>query len=486
VSRWIEQFETHAFQATWASLKARLDESTVDDETVVTSVEELARLNKVIFYLDGLIHGSDPELVPQTTWDNFNTQATTCSQKIVEYSSNRNITHIQQANTHADNLLTYIRPYMLVEGKAGRIMQDSIKKYAKIIDEYSNSFRDSSKELVERITEDKAQSATLFASIESSKKAIDDIHSELLGGGENDPGIKGSIDDLVEDFENKHSTVVEYYNETFVGDDIALSTKKEISQAKAEILNVQKKIVEILDDTEEESDNLSEFHTKIFGKPNADNELEGGLKSELATRMEKLADFEVKQNEKYEALNLEIESLIPGATSAGLASAYKDMKNSFDGPIKNSSNIFYASLGLLIFASLVLAIDTFSFSKIVFVKFSDWNVVLKGLAYKIPFYAPILWLAFYATKRRSEYQRLQQEYAHKEALAKSYHSYKKQIIALGDDDNIMQREFIEKAIDAISYNASETLDSKHGDNMPLQEITEKVLEASLKLKGLSA
>ena len=46
MSRWIEQFEAHAFQSTWNSLKESLDDSTVDDETVITSVEELARLRK--------------------------------------------------------------------------------------------------------------------------------------------------------------------------------------------------------------------------------------------------------------------------------------------------------------------------------------------------------------------------------------------------------------------------------------------------------
>ena len=48
MSRWIEQFESHAFQNTWVGLKESLSEAKVDDETVITSVKELARLRKVV------------------------------------------------------------------------------------------------------------------------------------------------------------------------------------------------------------------------------------------------------------------------------------------------------------------------------------------------------------------------------------------------------------------------------------------------------
>ena len=72
----------------------------------------------------------------------------------------------------------------------------------------------------------------------------------------------------------------------------------------------------------------------------------------------------------------------------------------------------------------------------------------------------MIWVAVYASKRRSENQRLEQEYAHKEALARSYISYKKQISELGKEDNVLLEKLILEAINAISYNASKTLDKK--------------------------
>lgn len=67
MSRWLDEFKAHAFQGTWTTLKSELDKATIDDETIFTSVNELARLKKVITYLNGMIEGIDHELVPMTT-----------------------------------------------------------------------------------------------------------------------------------------------------------------------------------------------------------------------------------------------------------------------------------------------------------------------------------------------------------------------------------------------------------------------------------
>lgn len=99
------------------------------------------------------------------------------------------------------------------------------------------------------------------------------------------------------------------------------------------------------------------------------------------------------------------------------------MKKSFDNPINRYSLLFMVSIGLLFFGSLAITIDSIGAYYINFKSLNDWNTVLRELINKLPFYLPIVWLAFFASRRLSEYQRLQQEYAHKEALAKSYHSY---------------------------------------------------------------
>lgn len=483
MSRWIEQFESHPFQAVWASLKESLNETKVDDETVITAVQELARLKKVIAFVDGMISTLDPELVPLSTWDTFNNQATPCYQQIMNFNNTRNFGHITNANANADNLVAYIRPYMIADGKAGKVLQESVTQYAKTVEKFIESFHEKSSEVLSSINTDKVAIDALKNNIEGIDEQVNGFKEKLFGSEDQEECIENKIDLLVEDFEQKHSDIVGFHDETLIGNESNPSTKKLLTEAKLKVLSDQESVDEVLGSVTEEVKELKGFYIKIFGKLNDEDERQGGLSNELSLRMKTLREFEEKQITKYEALNEQIESLLPGATSAGLATAYKELKDSFNKPIKNANTLFFVSIGLLVFASVVLAIKNIGGEHwIEFVEFYNWDTVLKGLVYKIPFYAPVLWLAFFATKRRSEYQRLQQEYAHKESLAKSYDNYKKQIELLDDDDKSMQGQFIMKAVDAIAYNASQTLDGKHGDNHPAHELLGKVLDTVTDIK----
>jgi hypothetical protein len=482
MSKWIDQFEAHPFQATWLTLKERLDKSTIDDETVVTSVLELARLRKVVEYLDGLIKSVDPELVPMSTWNSFNQQATASMNEIHNFNSNRNIAHLVQANAHADNLLTYVRPYMVLPNESLSSMKRASTVYAKELEKQVVNFQQKAAATINEIKETKENSAGFLSEIAATKDAVDEFE-DLLFGANGDSGIQTDITKLSNKIKGLHDEVIAFHKELLLGDDESTAIKDALNTAKESIVEDQVEIEGLLSSTNTKVKQLGEFHTIIFGHKDAENEADSGLKGELDIRVKQLSSFEKEQVTKYKALVEEIEGLIPGATSAGLASAYETMKSSFDTPLKSMSKVFYSSLGLLICISFILATKEIGGDHwITFVDFNDWDTVLRGLVYKIPFYAPVLWLAYYATKRRSEYQRLQQEYAHKEALAKSYDSYKKQIEDLDIKDLEMQKGLITKAVDAIAYNASETLDGKHGDKIPTHELLDKLLAELAKRK----
>jgi len=474
MSKWIDQFEAHPFQATWVTLKERLDKSIIDDETVVTSVVELARLKKVVTYLDGLIENVDPELVPMSTWNAFNDQAVASMNEIHNFNSNRNIAHLVQANAHADNLLTYVRPYMVLPNESLAAMKRASTVYAKELEKQVVNFQQKAATTISEIKEIKENSASFLSEIVSTKDAVDEFET-LLFGANGDSGVQTDITQLSNKIEELHDEVAEFHKELLLGDDESTAIKDDLDSAKESIVEDQVEIEALLSSINTKVKQLAEFHTIIFGHKEAEGEGGSGLKGELDIRVKQLTSFENEQITKYKALVEEIEGLIPGATSAGLASAYETMKTSFDTPLKNMSNLFYVALGLLVIGSIIFSMKGIGGENwVTFVDIGDWDTVLRGIVNKIPFYAPVLWLAYYATKRRSEYQRLQQEYAHKEALAKSYNSYKKQIQDLDVKDLDMQKDLITKAVDAIAYNASETLDGKHGDKMPTHALVEKL------------
>ncbi|MCL7772416.1 hypothetical protein [Pasteurella multocida] len=98
-------------------------------------------------------------------------------------------------------------------------------------------------------------------------------------------------------------------------------------------------------------------------------------------------------------------------------------------------------------------------------------IILKSLVFKLSFILPALWLVLFVSKRRNEARRLEQEYAHKEALAKSYDSYKQQIEKLKQEDqDKLLSMLMENMLKAIALNPAETLDKNHKDPMPIEEV----------------
>jgi hypothetical protein len=475
MSRWTDRFKSHQFQQSWRQVKESLHEARANDETVPTEVTELGRLKRIVSYIDGLLRSLDPELVPLGVWDNFHPQAEACAQQIRAFNESRSIGHIQTANDHADNLLTYVRPYMVVTGRHAKNLRDSAAEYISALDDYLKQFGSRAAEatshidlLVESIEEMQSDAV-------EARGLITVAVEELLGSSET-IGKVGEFDKRLQDFQEKYGEIVDYYNETLVGEEGGESTKESISKAAISVKKDAATARESLQGNKALIDELTIFYGKIFGVVSEDGSKTGGLDDELSRHKNALGRFEEEQKVRYGALNQQIEDLLPGAASAGLASAYGQMRTSFDAPLLGASRLFYWAIAGIVLASLVMTVDKVWFWGIDFTPVGDFSTVARSFLYKLPILGPLVWLAYYASRRRSECQRLQQEYAHKEALAKSYDSYRKQIQDLGGEKAEMLETLIAKAVEAISYNASGTLDGRHGDSPPFQAVIDKLLD----------
>jgi hypothetical protein len=475
MSRWATSFSQHPFQASWKSLVSDLAAMQVDDQTIVTSVQELARLKKVVAYLDKLLSSVDPELTPRSLWDTFHSQLQACIQQVNTYASNKQVTHIEQANEHADNLLSYLKPYYVLPNQLIGVLKTSFTAYAQEIDKYLQSFSGKATSIVGDIQKDKVQSLTYLSQSKDNNEAIEKFSASLFKGAEGVEAIEVSVTNLVGDIKTKSDAVNEMHGVLLVGDS-SIYSKIVKTQGNIDESNVQ--ITKSLKTVNEEVGELNDFHRRIFGEKDPETTIsKSGLKFELDERLIQLSTYDTNQQLQHNSLKSKIESLLPGATSAGLASAYGELKDGFDNPIKNYTSLFYGSLLLLIIAGVVMSVQSVHFYPafaLNFVDIAQWDAILRALLFKAPFVAPIVWLAVFSSTRRSQYERLQQEYAHKEALATSYHSYKQQLQDLKIDTEELQKELISKAIDAIAYNASITLDGKHENKLPLQQLLDKL------------
>lgn len=470
MSRWIETFKNHPFQTSWENIKKSIKDLKVDN-TTPTDVEELARLKKVAKYIEEIINSCDPELIPQSVWDNFNSQAAECFNQISSFASNKNIGHLQNANKNADNLLTYVRPYMtnsksaaLAAGKAFRIYSDTVSKEIKNIN-------DQTKIAIDDIKHNFQQSEEMLSSLSKIEKKIKNLDSYLfeIDEANQNKGLESKIKELHKEFNDIHSEIKNYHKTLFgEKEDEKSSIKHQISDALSKATSTKGKIDEELSDAKDKISYLKTFYTAVFGKEDKESgKIEGGLKLEIQ-----------EKRDKYNALLEEVEGLLPGAVSAGLASAYKQVKDSFKEPLRRNNNIFYFSLFSLFVVSFFMITKQFTIFplQIVFEDvLSEPTKMVSLFLYKLPLIIPIVWLAIYSSKRRSEIQRLYQEYTHKEAIAKSYQGFKKQISELQESDDLMKK-LLDTAISAIADNASSTLDKKHDEKTPASEIVNSLFK----------
>ncbi|WP_024460746.1 hypothetical protein [Marinimicrobium sp. LS-A18] len=481
MSRWIEQFENHGFQSTWRKILAVTEKIFVDDETVATNVEEIARLKKVVTYLDSLIEACDPELIPITTWNNFHSQSNSCLEHINNYQNNRNIGHINNANNHLDNLLSYLRPYQVVAGKAAKSASASYTAYKKVIDSSMDSFHEKARSILAEISGHNEDALNKANAAEAANERIKELEAYYFDDSEQE-SLNTRITHLESSIEENYKRFNQYKMELFDGDSENNSISSEIKDALELAEQDSENINQLLSDVKSKLLDFKQYHADVFGTKDDEGNFKGGLKDEINARKEHLDEFKKKQELKYRTLNEEIESLLPGATSAGLASAYYELKKSFDEPIKNYSRLFYASIATLMLVALISITQEAGWLYVRFVDVTNFSKLFSNILYKLPIIIPVLWLTLFASKRRSESLRLQQEYAHKEALAKSYQNFKTQIEALNQTDPELMKKLLISAIDAVSKNASDTLDSKHGDKTPAHEGVDGLISSMEKVK----
>jgi hypothetical protein len=483
MSRWLTEFKNHPFQQNWQALKSESAEAEADDQTISTNVQELARLKKVIFYIDEILNTIDPELVPKTTWENFQQQLTPCLQQVRSYVASKNIANITQANEHIDNLLSYVKPYFTTQQNIIEALKIGAEAYGSQYTGYAESFRDKSIKLLDEIEKSRISSNLFLKETEAAALNSNALAKKLLGGEDIVDSVESTVNTFVADITVKGAEIDVLYKELLVG---TTSKKSLILDAEEDVAEKQVLITKHLNSVQDQVDELGKFHTDIFGEPSSASELAGGLKGEIDRRRKDLSAFEGEQKIKTAALLEKINALLPGATSAGLASSYKALKEEFKTPINNYTKAFYGSLLLMIVIAAMMSISQiriYPVAEIVFIDVAQWDAIIRALIYKTPFVAPVIWLAIFSAKRRSQYERLQQEYAHKEALATSYESYKTQLMELKVDSEELQRVLIDRAIQAIAYNASVTLDGKHEEKPPVFQFLEKLKPDDLKSIG---
>lgn len=452
--------------------------------------DEIAHFKKVFVFLFKTLKSVDADFIPIKILQRINSQLANIHNSLVSYLSNTNIQYIVNINNdYMDTVLYDLMPFIYVKGTQSKSLQAALDEYSKTILEHSNYFLENAKSSSLNAKELEGQITKIATNLSAMNDRFQKLEHTLFTSENN---TKNKINELVSDLNVKHKETVKFYNEIFDENGLKIS----ITQYGIDVRDIKNTVDELKSDMQKNLDELTEFHQKIFGSDN-----NSGLKQEIEIQQKELDSLKKQKEDEFIELRNKIENLLPSATSAGLSSAYYEMRNSFSENIKTYNKLFYFALGLWLivvvgvtwyYAPIVTpsidgetAKNTAQQTSITLKNHDIWSI-LEWIIARLPFLIPVLWFTIFVSKRRSEAQRLEQEYAHKEALAKSYESYRKQIEQLNEDEQKkLLPILLENMIEAIALNPATTLDKKGKNETPLEELVSKkdeVLDFMKKLK----
>lgn len=265
-----------------------------------------------------------------------------------------------------------------------------------------------------------------------------------------------SSDELLSNLQNKDSEFSSAVENISTQLNSAKEDYESIETSKQTIDTVATEIEDIKDTTKDNFKKIQEL-----------SEQSSKISETISNQRSTLEQLSIKA----EKLNKTIEHLLPGATSAGLASAFKDRKESFKIPKILWGGVFVLSVIALF---IVAYIDPVSLEKTTFEKTTlNFETIIKYIFIKLPFVAPIIWLAIYAGRRHGQTLRLEEDYAHKEVLSKSFEGYKNQLIEIEVESDNKQStlSLIDRTLEALSLHPGRIYQGKHEDITLLGSVT---------------
>lgn len=479
--------------------------------------DEIAHLKKVIAYLSTMFNSIDADFIPIKVLNNLLKNLKSIHTLLNHYMQSENIGYIKSINEdYLDTLLQDIMPFIFYKGSSNmaKTLRGALDEYSETISEHSQGYMNNIEKSVNRANELQKEIEDISQNLEILNKKFIELDKDIFLSEDN---LKDEIHNLVSDLKKKYHEIQNYYDIVFSKENgFKLILDNYISEAE----KGKNSIIELKNNSENMQNELSDFHAQIFGlegytsleneineQKSKLNQIHDNKETELnqlidkkekelddlkLTKEQMFDDFADKQENIFQTLTDKIESLLPSATSAGLSSAYYNMRRRFSRDILIYNILFGCSIVVWLFivfnikdldittTNMGIQLDA-NLQKNIGVALqagsqteSHLISLLKWFLVRLPFIIPILWFTIFVSKRRAEAQRLEQEYAHKEALAKSYESYKRQIETLDvEEQNKLLPVLLNNMIEAMALNPANTLSKSNKNEMPLDDLLNK-------------
>lgn len=342
MSRWNDQFQTHNFRTSWNTLIQTIGDQTILKDLDETSLKELARIRKVVKFVDSILAQVDPELIPIGILDSFNQNTTSCQSQLNSFIGNKSVGHLVTANSNLDAIITLLSqtPFILNGQQKGALSKAALS-YAETIDQQM------------KVTE---------GSVDKIKEEVNSIQTLIQERQKNLESLKNQIEAATQTIQLQSAEFTTQFK---------LGEVERSNQSKAIINKADLRI----------NEEISKLNTKI------DAEFQ-----EMATKAGKALDVLGKfQDDAAKVFNVVVNTMQAGAYS------------SYAIEEKRSANFFRWSAISLMMTGVVILVAPELYK--IFSNISgyslDWKTTLARVPFSVVLFVPAFYLARESNKHRN-------------------------------------------------------------------------------------
>ena len=383
--------------------------------------------------------------------------------------------------------------------------------------EYCNRINDRRTEVESLIHDIASQKGNIEAKLDEFNKNLEEFKTKYETVKAQIPEIENAYNTVIESNETWQESIANL-DQNYTESESFLAKGKEkfneLQQIASNCDGILKKINNLLSQSSDKKQEISEVYDEIFGYDVHDDEKdenkhESGLKDELDatyTRLEaqlkefakKLDEFKIQKETDYnqflvqkqkdhDALQQRIKDLLPDALTAGLSHAYAQQCDEEKTERDKSLKAFYWSIGIMtVFAAIPFCLGLifrYGLEK-------TWEDVISYLpqlaCVMLPLYLPMFWVAFSSSRKANLSKRLIEEYAHKVALSKTFQGLEEQISSLYNSETAMELKvkLLYNLVSVSAENPGKLIPNYNKADNPLIEFMDKSIALSESLEKL--
>lgn len=356
MAQFAERFKEHALWSTLQNIGPVLDNALNKKEVDPQTLEMLVRLKSVLAFCGRRLVGADHNLFQPGPLDNINNQFQAMLQEVQQYIANSNAGHLTNANTNADNILTYIAQLNIpTTTEDFAAAKEAAEAYRTGLD----------KILIEATT----SSTKVSSEVDSLRKRIEDLVGEITSE-------KNRLSAIANDFQTQFSSAQEIRSQTFS------STQQE--------------------QLEKFSTLFAEFTTKL-GEQNTEftkqrQEIERSHLTEITKLKKQFVDETTAIRDDVLVRKQEVEKLVGVIGNLGVTSGYLTTANEARTTVRVWQVITVIAMLALITVALV------AFLPVIGGNFS-WS----SLAGRVFISFTVAVLAAYAASQADKYQKIERQ-----------------------------------------------------------------------------